>query len=345
VWQHLASPGIPARAADYDIMINDWWPSTDPAGTYWAVHNWNQDSHNGAGYAGYQVHADGVHTVHFALWDPVVQTPDTDEAKAEYVAPGSKASRFGNEGTGVKVSTDYPWQVNHWYTMVVRTWQGQDAAGKDVTKYGQWVLDQSTGEWLLTAVLTFPDTGLNFDWEAAFTEDYTGHADQYRQSAIKAAYARDADGWHALTQRTYRSTGATSNWYAQVDPCESWGTCPEDIAWTTTGGWFGNLGTTEVVYTARQAPQPVLGRPAVTLKANRWQNTVAVSWTATGTPQFSARLELTDWYGKVVQSVDLAAYETSWTGQVSLPWPQVARARLVYTDIFDQTVTATAWIM
>jgi len=231
--------------------------------------------------------------------------------------------------------------------MVVRTWQGEDAAGQSVTKYGQWVLDQASGQWRLTAVLTFPRAGLDFDWEAAFTEDFGGQgANQYRQSAIKAAYAHDAAGWHALKERTYRSTGATSNWYAQVDRCASWGTCPDDIAWTTAGGWFGNLGVTEVTYTANQAAQPTLGRPTVTsLKANRWQNTVAVSWTVAGTPQFSARVELTDWAGKVVESHDLAAWESSWTGQVSLPWPQVARARLVYTDIFDQQVTSTSWIL
>ncbi|TKI88743.1 DUF3472 domain-containing protein, partial [Bacillus cereus] len=62
----------------------------------------------------------GKRTLHFALWDPIASN---QAIKAEYLSPTSEASRFGGEGTGLKVQTTYNWKDSEWYRMTLRSWQ------------------------------------------------------------------------------------------------------------------------------------------------------------------------------------------------------------------------------
>lgn len=168
----------------YDVISVDWYCDKDANNTYWAVHNWD------GGYAGFQ-NKDGQHVLLLSLWDLADGTSPT----IEYSLSGENGS-FGGEGTGKQVFTNYDWQVGKWYTMCI-----QVSSNNDKSYYTQYVKEEN-GDWLKTAVISYPITGNKFFGSSVFQEDFTFN------NLMRSCRLRNASG------RIY----GTDTW-------ESWNNC------------------------------------------------------------------------------------------------------------------------
>lgn len=139
----------------YDVISVDWYCDEDAYNTYWAVHNWNN------GYAGFQ-NKDGNHVLLLSLWD----LDDGTNPTIEYVLDGQNGN-FGGEGTGKQVFTNYDWQVGKWYSMCI-----QVNSDNNKSYYTQYIKEEN-GNWLKTAVISYPITGNKFHGSSMFQEDFT----------------------------------------------------------------------------------------------------------------------------------------------------------------------------
>jgi serine/threonine protein kinase len=165
----------------YDIMIVDWYCDQNAINTYWAVHNWD------VGYAGFQ-NKDGSHVLLMSLWD----LDDGTRPTIEFVLDG-KSGDFWGEGTGKQVFTNYNWEVGKWYSMRVQVWTEN---GKSY--YGQWIREEG-GEWIKTAVISYPIPDRKFYRSSMFQEDFVFN-NLPRRSKLRNAYGRfygtlDWDSW------------------------------------------------------------------------------------------------------------------------------------------------------
>ncbi len=189
-------------SGSYDTMTVDWYCEIDARGTYWAVLNWN------GGYAGFQ-NVDGRHVILMSLWD----MDDGTQPMIEYASSG-KTGRFGGEGTGAQVFTEYDWQPETWYTMRIQVWNED---GKSCL--GQWVRPEN-GDWELTAIVSYPVEGSAFTGNSFFQEDFAFN-NYVRRCRVRNSYARKSNGeWDSL------SSYNLSNTYFPTDP-PTW----DDVQW------------------------------------------------------------------------------------------------------------------
>ena len=226
LWIAFCVPLIPVDAADeprhapnlyidwpdrgtYDIITIDWYCEKNAPGTYWAVHNWTPVSlytgqTTGSGYAGFQTLGNGDHVLLMSLWN----LDDGREPSIVYAA-GGYSGFYDHEGSGGQVFTNYDWQVETWYTMRIQAWD-QDGA----SYFAQWIKEEN-GDWMLTAVLSYPVTGLRFNKSSVFQEDFVFNNER-RRCRVKNAYGRFAgtDTWDSW------STGTVSSSYFPTLPEE-----------------------------------------------------------------------------------------------------------------------------
>ena len=191
---YVAQSGTPRHAPnmyvdwitnnEYDVISVDWYCEEDADNTYWAVHNWD------GGYAGFQTQENGKHVLLMSLWD----LEDGTSPKIEYVLDG-KNGNFGGEGTGKQVFTNYDWKVGKWYSMCI-----QVSSDDSKSYYTQYVKEEG-GEWLKTAVISYPVTGKSFYGSSVFQEDYAFN------NLMRSCRLRNASG-------RISSTGEWESWNA-----------------------------------------------------------------------------------------------------------------------------------
>lgn len=163
---------------EYDIISVDWYCERDALNTYWAVHNWD------CGYAGFQ-NKDGNHVLLLSLWD----LADGTQPEIEYVLDGQNGT-FDGEGTGKQVFTNYAWKADTWYTMCIKM-----SISDDKTYYEQYIKEEG-GEWLKTAVISYPVAGKWFYGSSMFQEDFAFN-NLMRSCRLRNACARvsGTDNW------------------------------------------------------------------------------------------------------------------------------------------------------
>lgn len=237
---------------EYDVISIDWYCEEDAPETYWAVHNWE------TGYAGFQC-VDGRHVLLMSLWD----LDDGTEPIIEWVKDGH-SGRFGGEGTGAQLLTEYPWKEKTWYTMRIQTW-----AADEKTYYEQWIREEE-GEWIRTGLLSYPSIGPRFSGTSMFQEDFT-YNNASRSCRIRNAYGRyygttSWDSWDRyLVSNTYFAAHP-SDWnhvFWNIDYNADW-----DIdvnlgyVWLQSGGGqFTSSGKRiPITYVLDQPAQPLDGR-------------------------------------------------------------------------------------
>ena len=197
----IATYANPPEGTTYDVLCIDWKCDIDARDTYWCTMNWyNASSGNftgivdGSGYAGFQ-NVGGTHKVIMSIWDTSRGKPTI-----EYSKTGSTAGRFGGEGTGVQVLTDYPWKAGVWYTMWI---QARTENGK--TFYDQFVKPEG-GSFECIASISVPIPDLGFTWACAFQEDWL-YNNYYRSCYLRNAKTgeiQEKTGKVSLTdQNTY----------------------------------------------------------------------------------------------------------------------------------------------
>ncbi|WP_377863564.1 DUF3472 domain-containing protein [Bacillus sp. R86525] len=333
---HTNAPGVyvtPKNSVSSDIISIDWSPVQTAPYTYWAVHNWNQGGEAG-GYAGFQQQSgfdeNGKRTLHFAVWDPI----STKEAiKAEYVSPTSVASNFGGEGTGLKIQTTYDWKNYNWYRMTMRSWQENGH-----TKFGQWLKDVSKNQWKLIGIMDFPVPNVTFNYgQTLFQEDWAGNGQDVREARVKNGYGRNISDKKWISWNTQSIDGQeplNNNWD---------GGATSEYLWFKAGGNSQSTIGTGKTFTLNQPSQPEIGKLDYDIKSMYYENEkLNISWQLkeSSTPQFKGKIEIYNNENMTGQPInvidDIKSYQNGISQSISLPTN--AYAKIVLTDIFDQTV-------
>ncbi|HDR7850696.1 TPA: DUF3472 domain-containing protein [Bacillus toyonensis] len=323
----------PQNIAASDIISIDWSPVQTAPYTYWAVHNWNQGG-EGGGYAGFQQQSGfdqtGKRTLHFALWDPIASN---QAIKAEYLSPTSEASRFGGEGTGLKVQTTYNWKDSEWYQMTLRSWQ-EDGH----TKFGQWIKDNKLNQWKLVAIMDHPVANVAFNYGLSmFQEDWAGNGQDVREARLKNGYSRKVSDKQWNSWNNQRISGQHDTSY-QYD-----GGATSEYVWVKAGGNTQSTIGTGKTFNINQPSQPEMENLDFDIQNIRFENEkLNVSWKLKeqSTPQFKGKIEIYDnekLTGQALKVIDnIKSYQTEVSQTMQLP--QTAYAKITLTDIFDRTV-------
>ncbi|WP_082761186.1 putative mucin/carbohydrate-binding domain-containing protein [Clostridium sp. ATCC 25772] len=326
----------PTNVKPSDIITNDWSAIKNPPYTYWAVHNWNAGGEAG-GYAGFQQRADR-RTAHFAIWDPVsVRQP----IEAEYLSPNSTSSRFGGEGEGMKVETNYNWQPNNWYKMTMRNWQ-EDGH----TKFGQWIRDESTKQWKQIAILDFPVANVNFNWGTGmFQEDWAGNGHQEREARLKNFYSRNVSDslWNSLNKQKITSQYPNMNWNGGGN---------SEYVWVSAGGNAKPSISSGQVFQLNQPNTPNVGNLDFDITNKKYENgKLNISWKLKeqSTPQFKGKIEIYDnssMTGTPIKTINnIKSYENEINEVANLNISKGLYAKVILTDLFDNAVTKTATLI
>ncbi|MEB4816152.1 DUF3472 domain-containing protein [Bacillus thuringiensis] len=331
-----SAPGVyvtPKNSVSSDIISIDWSPVQTAPYTYWAVHNWNQGGEAG-GYAGFQQQSgfdeNGKRTLHFAVWDPI---SSKEAIKAEYVSPTSVASNFGGEGTGLKIQTTYDWKNYNWYRMTMRSWQENGH-----TKFGQWLKDVSKNQWKLIGIMDFPVPNVTFNYgQMLFQEDWLGNGQDVREARVKNGYGRNISdkkwtSWN--TQSIEGQEPLNNNWD---------GGATSEYLWFKAGGDSRSTIGTGKTFTLNQPSQPEIGKLDYDVKSMYYENEkLNISWQLkdSSTPQFKGKIEIYNNENMTGQPInvinDIKSYQNGISQSISLPTNTYAK--IVLTDIFDQTV-------
>ncbi|KLA26563.1 DUF3472 domain-containing protein [Bacillus cereus] len=323
----------PQNTAASDIISIDWSPVQTAPYTYWAVHNWNQGG-EGGGYAGFQQQSgfdqNGKRTLHFALWDPIASN---QAIKAEYLSPTAEASRFGGEGTGLKVQTTYNWKDSEWYRMTLRSWQ-EDGH----TKFGQWIKDNKLNQWKLVAIMDHPVANVAFNYGLSmFQEDWAGNGQDVREARLKNGYSRKVSDKQWNSWNNQRISGQHDTSY-QYD-----GGATSEYIWVKAGGNTQSTIGTGKIFNINQPSQPEMGNLDYDIQNISFEaEKLNVSWKLKeqSTPQFKGKIEIYDnekLMGQPLKVIDnIKSYQTEVSQTMQLP--QTAFAKITLTDIFDRTV-------
>ncbi|MGX5436357.1 putative mucin/carbohydrate-binding domain-containing protein [Bacillus thuringiensis] len=333
---HSAAPAVyvsPKNIPASDIISIDWSPVQTPPYTYWAVHNWNAGGEAG-GYAGFQQQSgfdeNGKRTLHFALWDPI---SSKEAIKAEYLSPNSQAGPFGGEGTGMKVQTTYGWKDYNWYTMTMRSWQENGH-----TKFGQWMKDVTKNKWHQIAIMDFPVANVAFNHGLGmFQEDWADSGQNVREARLKNGYSRKLVDKQWSSWNNQSISGTHDNTY-QYD-----GGSTSEYVWVKAGGNTQSTIGSGKIFTLNQPTQPEIGKLDFDIQSIYYENEkLNVFWKLkeNSTPQFKGKIEIYNNENMTGQPInvinDIKSYQNVISQSISLPTN--AYAKIVLTDIFDQTV-------
>lgn len=145
-WQPQGNTGI----------ARDVTPLSEPAGTYYATMVWD------VGYTGIQrTGSDFDRQIQFSVWDQ-------QGVPASIVKPGtSVCSNFGHEGSGVRCSNTYPWEINKTYRFEMTT-ETVVPGSTDITVY---FIDVASGSRLFIATLRHAGQ-TNMQFANSFVEDF-----------------------------------------------------------------------------------------------------------------------------------------------------------------------------
>lgn len=333
---HSAAPAVyvsPQNIPASDIISIDWSPVQTAPYTYWAVHNWNAGGEAG-GYAGFQQQSgfdeNGKRTLHFAIWDPI---SSKEAIKAEYLSPNSQAGLFGGEGTGLKVQTTYGWKDYNWYRMTMRSWQ-EDGH----TKFGQWMKDVTKNKWHLIAIMDFPVANVAFNHGLGmFQEDWADSGQNVREARLKNGYSRKLVDKQWSYWNNQNISGTHDNTY-QYD-----GGATSEYVWVKAGGNTQSTIGSGKIFTLNQPTQPEIGKLDFDIQSIYYENEkLNVSWKLkeNSTPQFKGKIEIYNNENMTGQPInvidDIKSYQNGISQSISLPTN--AYAKIVLTDLFDQTV-------
>ncbi len=315
-----------------DIVTIDWYPVQTPINTYWAVHSWNQND-EANGYAGFQ-QRNTERTLHFAMWDPIYSK---EAIRAEYLSQTSKASRFGGEGTGLKIETNYQWK-NQWYRMTMRSWQENGH-----TKYGQWLKDCVTNQWMLVGIMDFPVSNLAFNQgQVMFQEDWTGNG-YVRESRLKNSYGRRLldKKWISWSINSLSSQNPTANWDGDANLEYAWIKSGINVKPSIVNGQ--NFIINQPIAPAKD---PIVIRSKTAYYSN---NKLNISWQLAynSSPQFKAQIDVYDIFSSKLISIisNIKPYQNSISQNISLDKSRTYYINITITDIFDNKKTEGMYIL
>jgi hypothetical protein len=304
------------------------------------------------GYAGLQQTPDNSfgnnNILISSLWD--ANTLAGIYSTVDYKDTTTFKSRFGGEGDGCKTINPYNWQLNTWYNIAQRAWK---SGGR--LYIGTFINNLSTGKWFHTATLSIPYpnkylSGTN----DAFLENWDGSNTSRNGRFIRKAFFKDC--WNINTAGTWEKN-TRANFSANAGAADSARNgiyhnsfdanydATEDAYFmqhggtTTPSALFNGKRTLSLPAQTNQGTAPVLTTPVIaTFMAKTVAKTTTFTWSMDDTkaPQLSAKLEIIDVNGRVVQTVEDTVPQKRSLDINSLLINGNYTARLVVRDIFNQ---------
>ena len=250
-----ANPNLAGTTQKFCIFSIDFMTENAPTDTYWALCNWEMDvtsfanvfnvTDPGMCYAGLQMTDDGPKAI-IAFWEIHYEDESGNDAilNAKLVYPEEDAGRFDGEGEGTHYLAPYDWQANHWYRMLIMSYDGQNGN----TWVDQWLLDMESGVWTLFCTY---DTCL-------------------QNSYFKGEMSQFMENFWSDSCNEFRSCRFTNYWVMEEDTRE-WKpltgiTMSTDTWWDNKKGYyaFGSDGTSVWGVTCGYGPDVVQTTPGLT---------------------------------------------------------------------------------
>lgn len=289
----------------YDTFMIDFQGVQTPSYTYWALCNWGMDlskfkqSHsgvNGGGaYAGLQANEPGRRSAIMSFWEVSYDGGQIQRAKMVY--PNGETNSFGGEGEGSNYITDYNWQTNNWYRMLLHAWDNPET---NTTYMAQWFLDLSTNEWRLISVFDtkLPSSGMTGGF-SQFQENYVGTtAKEIREFNFKNMYVRKKSNqlWYSLNT-TVLSYDTKAYGYDTAGRHEFG--IRNNMFYGLSGGTISNQNQydknqpDQQTLSINQPKLPQITNPPVTINVSNINGTATIKWNYNG-PQKEYILKIID---------------------------------------------------
>lgn len=280
--------------------------------SYFSVFNW------AGGYAGLQYTPDsssGSSKILIASqWDP--NTAGNIFARQAYLGSGTIYSRFGGEGDGAKTINPYNWQLNVWYTFVIRSWKRNGELF-----IGTFVQNGNTQQWFHTSTLAIPErTTFLGSGSGAFMENWVGTDPRFDGRFVRKAFFKDcwnlntSGVWQKSTSRYFSANANDAGRNGIYDRAFNAGfDASEDAHFMEHGGnvtpsaAFGTGRTLTLPDQAGQGTTPTLTTALTTnVNASYSSGSTTVNWTNSNTrsPQLSSKVEILNAGGSVVLTVE-----------------------------------------
>lgn len=217
--------------------------------------------------------------------------------------------------------------------MTMRSWQENGH-----TKFGQWLKDVSKNQWKLIGIMDFPVPNVTFNYgQTLFQEDWLGNGQDVREARVKNGYGRNISdkkwtSWN--TQSIEGQEPLNNNWD---------GGATSEYLWFKAGGDSRSTIGTGKTFTLNQPSQPEIGKLDYDVKSMYYENEkLNITWQLkdSSTPQFKGKIEIYNNENMTGQPInvinDIKSYQNGISQSISLPTNTYAK--IVLTDIFDQTV-------
>ena len=330
----------------YDTFMIDFKGIQTPYYTYWALCNWQMDlsgfkqyhsNVNGGGaYAGLQANGGGKRSAIMSFWEVSYDGGQIQRAKMVY--PNGDTHSFGGEGEGSNHITDYGWQNNKWYRMVLHSW---DNPSTGTTYVAQWFLDVSSGQWTLISVFDtkLPSSGLTGGF-SQFQENYVGTTkDEVREFNFKNMYARkkSTNTWYSLN--TTELTYDTKAFGYDTAGRHEFGV-KNNSFWGLAGGKVSNQEQYDQqqpesqIYTINQPNLPQITTSKVSMRVTNDNNNVTIYWDYNA-PQKEYKINIKDKNNNIIKTINDINPATR---QISINDDSTTHIyELTVTDIFGNT--------
>ena len=284
-----------------------------------------------------------------SMWDANTATGDT--AKVEYIALTTQQFRFGGEGDGAKTENKtYIWDLNTWYTLVVRSWR----VGVKV-HVATFIHNATTYQWFHTATISRTDLAADFLGMGgdSFMENWASTNSAYDGRFKRKAFFKDY--WIIDTAGTWKKPYKTEFYANSNDSVRNglynWAfnagyDATEDAYLMEHGGnvtpsaAFGTRGRYLLLPAqTNQGTAPVLTVGAVTsATAINSNGSTKVNWVVdlTKSPQLSSKVEIINLQGIVVSTIEEILPQKRQALNTTALANGNYTARITITDIFNQ---------
>lgn len=307
------------------------------------------------GYAGLQQTPDNSYgksnILLSSLWD--ANTAGGVYSIVEYYDEATFTSRFGGEGDGWKTINPYNWSINTWYNLVNRAWVANNRLF-----IATFIKDLSTNNWLHTATLSIPFTGVYLaSYNNAFLENWDGTNSQWNGSFVRKAFFKDSwklnakGNWEKNTNATVSVNNSQADIQRNGIYHDSFnaGYDENENAYfmqhggsTTLSGNFNGGRTLNLPAQTNQGTIPSLTIGtilSVEFAHNPNNNSSNIGWLIDNTksPQLSYKVEILNEFNAVILTVqDTKPQQRNHSFTLT---PGNYQARITIVDIFNQNST------
>lgn len=350
-----SDPLIQSSTNKYDTFSIDFRGVKTPPNTYWALCTFRMDlstfgknATGGGAYAGLQNTPFGRKAI-MSFWEIDYKENGIEKKhRAQRVYPKGTESNFGGEGEGNNFITDYEWEDNKWYRMVLRSWN--DAQTKN-TMVGQWIKDVEKNQWKLISYFDMGFKGSSIMGSLSqFQENYSdGYSDLEREFNIKNMYCKgvNSNNWLSLKSSFLSSstiitddTSKKGKWDFGAAYNYFWGKAGGRV----TNQFAYNEKPNRLLFEIAQSATPsydILYLKDNVININEENNKILLNWDyeANSSPQFSYKVTIfrSNFYYSSTTFTKPEARSHEISGLSSGKY----NITITITDIFGQSITKT----